>query len=157
MVWWLWCCPFKRVSHSPDSALCDSVTESAMSWYKRRQGSSDDVCVGTVFLLVQLSCGCTLFYGCSSCQAITFLALTSQQTLCTVQQGGSVDLASEWQLKHLCLQTGRRLTESFYWNHWTRSRFNQKNRDPPSAETKSYPVSESDATSLPSFSFVLHE
>ena len=85
------------------------------------------------------------------------LALTSQQILCTVQQGGSVDLASEWQLKHLCLQTGRRLTESFYWNHWTRSRFNQKNRDPPSAETKSYPVSESDATSLPSFSFVLHE
>ena len=64
------------------------------------------------------------------------LALTSQQSLCTVQQGGSVDLASEWQLKHLCLQTGRRLTESYYRNHWTRSRFNQKNRDPPSAETK---------------------
>ena len=36
------------------------------------------------------------------------LALTSQQTLCTVQQqGGSIDLASEWQLKHLCLQTDR--------------------------------------------------
>ena len=85
------------------------------------------------------------------------LALTSQQILCTVQQGGSVDLASEWQLKHLCLQTGRRLTESYYRNHWARSWFNQKNRDPPSAETKSHPGSEIDATSLPSFSFVLNE
>ena len=38
------------------------------------------------------------------------LPLTPQQTLCTLEQFGSVDLASEWQLKYLCLQTAR-LTE----------------------------------------------
>ena len=54
--------------------------------------------VGTAFLRVQQLAGYNV---------TVILALTSQQTLCTVQQGGSVDLASEWQLKHLCLQTAR--------------------------------------------------
>ena len=55
--------------------------------------------VGTAFLRVQQLAGYNV---------TVILALTSQQTLCTVQQqGGSIDLASEWQLKHLCLQTDR--------------------------------------------------
>ena len=85
------------------------------------------------------------------------LALTYQHTLCTVQQGGSIDLASEWQLKYLCLQTAA-VSQSFYRNHSARSWCHQKNLDLPSVQTKSHPVTtEIDATSLPSFSFVVDE
>ena len=110
--------------------------------------------MGTAFLLVQLSCGFTFLWvqQLPGYNVTVILALTSQQTLCTVQQGGSVDLASEWQLKHLCLQTAR--LREFLQKPFSQD---QKNLDLQSAQTKSHPVPESDATSLPSFSFVLDE
>ena len=148
VLWWRWCCPLKGVSHSPDNALCDSVTESAMSWYKRQQGSSGDACVGTAFLLVQPSCGYTFLWvqQLPGYNVTVILALTPQQTLCTLEQFGSVDLASEWQLKYLCLQTAR-LTEFLQKPFTVRSWFHQN--DPAICVwTDSHPVSESDAASV---------
>ena len=68
------------------------------------------------------------------------LPLTPQQTLCTLEQFGSVDLASEWQLKYLCLQTAR-LTE------FLQKPFHQ-NSPAICVSTNSHPVSESDAASV---------
>ena len=88
------------------TALCDSVTESAMSMIQRATGKQ---CVGTAFLLVQPSSagGYTFLWlqQLLGYNVTVILALTPQQTLCTVKSG--VDLASEWQLKYLCLQTAR--------------------------------------------------
>ena len=115
---WLRCCPLKRVRRVRTTMCCGpvssltAVTELAVSWYKGQQGSRS-VC-GSAFPRVQLSCGTAAlfsgspFYGChGSCSAITL------QLFCHSHPPGKpgvlcrVDLASEWQLKYLCLQTTR--------------------------------------------------